>query len=355
MSGQARQAILPFFIPMQGCAHQCVYCDQRSISGQADAPLPKKIEAAALAYKGTRPAQLAFYGGSFTALPLDVQQQYLQAAQPALKQGIIESLRVSTRPDAIDEATLDFLASWGVSTVELGIQSFDLQVLKQSGRAYAPDTAARACQLVRAAGLTLGIQLMTGLPGDDRAKSLRSMWQSCDLRPAFMRLYPTVVLRGTPLAVLYQRGQYLPQTLTEAAVLAADMLALALSDGIPVIRLGLNPSPSLEEALIAGPYHPAFGQLARSALKLKQARTLLNQAQQPLTLYFPKNDRPLLFGQKNSQWLELQQQYPGLKAEAADAALPPGALQATFSDNHSLMLAEVDFLRQYAAALRAEI
>jgi len=347
MSG-ARQVILPFFIPMQGCDNHCIYCDQHSISGQVESPTPQEVAAAALAYSGPRPAQLAFYGGSFTALPRRTQEEYLNAAQPALQRGLIDSLRVSTRPDAVDQEALALLAAGGVTTVELGIQSFDAAVLAQSNRSYSPGIAEKACVLLREAGFTLGIQLMIGLPGDDRGKSLRSMRQGCDLRPAFMRIYPTLVLRGTPLAALYEGGRYRPWELNEAAILAGDMLALAQSAGIKVIRLGLNPSASLEEALLAGPYHPAFGQMARNAFKLCQARMLLEEAEQPLLLRYPATERSLLFGQKNSGWQMLRERYTNLNAEAVIYLLP-GSLQAVFGGGRVCTLAESDFSRRYTA------
>jgi histone acetyltransferase (RNA polymerase elongator complex component) len=332
---------------MQGCAYRCVYCDQHSISGQADIPTPRQIEREALAYKGPEPAQIAFYGGSFTALPFATQEAYLQAARPALQRGLIDSIRVSTRPDAIGSAGLKLLSAYGVTTVELGIQSFDAAVLRAAGRAYTPQAAYQACLLVREAGFKLGIQLMTGLPQDTAEKSLRSLAQGCELPADFFRIYPTLVLRNTPLARLYAAGSYRPQGLAEAVRLAATMLALALRRGISVIRLGLNPSPSLEQALLAGPYHPAFGQLAYGALKLQQALMLLEQAGgEALALAYPPRERPLLFGQKNSQWHRLQERYPALVArEAPD--LPSGALRALLPGGAGLTLTQAGFLELY--------
>jgi len=352
---QAKRHILPFFIPMLGCVSHCVYCDQYSISGQAEMPSPGQIEREALAYAGTCPGQLAFYGGSFTALPWKMQEAYLQAVQPAFACGRIDSIRVSTRPDAISSEAVDRLAAYGVTTVELGIQSFDAEVLKASGRAYSSDTACRSCELVRAAGLTLGIQLMTGLPLDSRQKSLRSMAQGCDMGADFFRIYPTLVLRNTALAIAYEQELYQPQELAEAAQLAADLLALALERGCPVIRLGLNPSPSLEKALVSGPYHPAFGQIARGALKLQQALLLLEQAGgKPLALRYPARERPLLFGQKNEQWQMLQGLYGGLSVQADDG-LPLGSLQALPENAEAITLNQDEFLKYYVGLLRAQI
>ena len=338
---------MPFFIPMLGCPSQCVYCDQRSISGQQDIPAPRQVEQAALAYAGPRPAQLAFYGGSFTALPWPRQQAYLQAAQPAIQRGIIDSIRLSTRPDALSSQKLAELRNLSVSTVELGIQSFDAGVLQAAGRAYSPQTALQACLMVRQAGLELGVQLMTGLPQDTPHKSLGSLAICIETRADFLRLYPTLVLQNTPLARLYAAGSYQPQELTEAVQLAAHMLALALLNGIAVIRVGMNPSRSLEQALLAGPYHPAFGQLAYGALKLQQAIMLLKKTG-PATvkLHYPTAERPLLFGQKNEQWRQLQELYPLLIAQE-NPSLPPGALQAQLKNGDSETLTQADFLRLY--------
>ncbi|MCL1905885.1 MAG: radical SAM protein [Clostridiales bacterium] len=344
MSG-AKGHILPFFIPMQGCANRCVYCDQHIISGQLNAPAPQQIEREALAYTGPRPAQIAFYGGSFTALPPDIQKAYLQAAKPALKRGLIDSIRVSTRPDAIDDAALNLLAAYGVTTVELGIQSFDEDVLNAAGRTYSPKKARMACLAVHQAGFSLGVQLMTGLPLDTPQKSLRSIEQSCEIPADFFRIYPTLVLQNTPLAAMYAQGAYKPQELGEAVALAADMLAIAAKRGIGVIRLGLNPSPSLERALVAGPYHPAFGQMVRGELKLRQAAFLLEQANgEAVLLGFPPKERPLLFGQKNEQWQRLQTLYPGLAAKE-DALLPHDALRVLLKAGESITLSLDDFLK----------
>jgi histone acetyltransferase (RNA polymerase elongator complex component) len=277
-------------------------------------------------------------------LPQNMQEAYLKAAQPAQAKGLIDSIRISTRPDAVESATLARLAAYGVTIVELGIQSFDAQVLQSAGRDYSPDIAQQACLAVRQAGLKLGIQLMTGLPSDTVQKSLDSMAQSCECGADFFRIYPTLVLQNTPLARLYAAGSYKPQELAEAVELAAAMLAIAWRHGIAVIRLGLNPSLSLEQALVAGPYHAAFGQLVKGALKLQQALLLLEKAQgKAVLLTYPARERSLLFGQKNAQWRKLQERYPGISAREADD-LPPGALRVQLNSGQSITLTQADFL-----------
>ncbi|MCR4962500.1 MAG: radical SAM protein [Firmicutes bacterium] len=314
------RTILPFFIPMEGCPHRCIYCDQSSISGYDHSPSPSQIACAAMENRGGEDAEIAFYGGSFSCLPLERQAAYLDAVQPALAAGCWQGVRISTRPDGVDGAELDFLAAKGVTTIELGIQSFDAGVLRRAGRGYGPEQAVAACRLIRSRGFALGIQLMTGLPGDDREKSLATAAITRSLAPDVIRLYPTVVLAGTPLAEAWRRGDYQPQTVEEAAALAGDMLALFQAADLTVIRLGLNPNPQTEKALLAGPYHPAFGHIVKSRLKYLQARALLQRAawKKPAVLQYPPADLPLLAGQKNRGLLALRREYPDLRLQEAD-------------------------------------
>jgi len=304
-SGGAKRHILPFFIPMEGCPHQCIYCDQRSLSGQQTAPDSAAIREATLACRDSD-MQLAFYGGSFSALPKSRQEDYLSATQEALEAGYIGSIRISTRPDYIDEQELDFLAAYGVRTIELGIQSFDAELLTTCGRLYAPEQAKEACLLVKQRGFELGIQLMTGLCQASYAKDLASAKEAIKLLPDMARIYPTLVLEGTPLAELWKKGEYRPQTLQQAVACCRDMAALFAEADIPVIRMGINPSPETEKALLDGPYHRAFGHLVRCALKLEQLRLLISQMTQLSgEILLPQADLTLAvgYGKAGEKWL----------------------------------------------------
>ncbi|MEG2213861.1 MAG: hypothetical protein RRY35_08205, partial [Clostridiales bacterium] len=262
----------------------------------------------------------------------------------------IGGLRISTRPDCVEKEELLFLAQRGIRTIELGIQSFDDQVLQQASRGYTGREAAEACRLVQRHGFRLGIQLMTGLPGDDRSKALATMAETVSLAPELIRIYPTVVLAHTPLAVLWQQGAYRPQTVMEAAELAADLLAMAEARDLRVIRLGLNPSIETKQAVVDGPYHPAFGQIVKARLKLLQIKMLLQNVicEQALTLYYPRRELPLLAGQKNVQLLALYREYPALTLAAAD--LPAGELAAS-GDFGWLRLPYRVFVQSYAGQL----
>ncbi len=226
---------------------------------------------------GGSDGEVAFYGGSFTLLDRDTQSRLLLAARPALDGGRISGIRLSTRPDALDAETVGFLAAHGVTTVEIGCQSFDAAVLAQSGRGHGPHEAEGAVRRLRRAGLRVGLQLMPGLPGADREEALASLDSALRLEVDFLRIYPAVVLQGTALADLYRRGAYRPWTLDEAVAVCAEMSRRTRRRSMPVIRMGLQNSPALSagQAVQAGPWHPAFGQLVRSRCWLEGLRPVL--------------------------------------------------------------------------------
>lgn len=323
----AKTSILPFFLPMQGCSGRCIYCDQRAISGQSAPPQPAEITAALEQLDPGHPAELAYYGGSFTCLPRETQRRYLDLAALALADGRLCGVRISTRPDAVDDDICRWLAEKGVVTVELGVQSFDDRVLAAAGREYDGAQAREAAAAVRRAGLTLGIQLMTGLPHDTPELDLESMRQALACGPQLLRIYPTLVLKNTELERLYREGLYRPQSLDEAVACCVPLLKAAQKAGVTMQRMGVNPSPSLEAALVAGPYHPAFGALVREALKKEQLQELLQDAgcDEALILRFPPADTPLIFGHQRSTMLWLSRNWPRI-ALLPDPTLPAGAV-----------------------------
>ena len=248
----ARRSILPVFVPHMGCPHACVFCDQRRISGQRKTVTPEDVralvkQAAALPRSGAA-RQLAFYGGSFTAIPETVQDALLEAGREAMEAGQVDSLRLSTRPDAVDERILERLWSFGVRTIELGTQSMDEEVLRRSGRGHSAEDLRRAARMIREAGFELILQMMTGLPGDTLEKSLYTARELITLEPDGVRIYPTVIVRGTELFDLWRRGEYREHTVEEAVDWCARLLPLFEEAGIPVIRLGLNPTEELSKA-----------------------------------------------------------------------------------------------------------
>ncbi len=263
-----KHVIVPFFISHQGCPHQCVFCDQRTISGNLG-KLPDADELTSrvtlwLSSSALDSLEVAFYGGSFTALPFDTQLALLLPLQPLKQSGKVCSIRVSTRPDALSMDSLQQLRDLGVDLVELGVQSMDDRVLEAAGRGHDASQTVEAFALLRERGFKVGAQLMPGLPGDSAEGAIRSLQEILSLKPDLLRIYPTVILKGTRLAEMYLDGCYQPLTLHEAIRISKVMLHEAATSGVPVIRAGLQPTDELSYGgeIVAGPYHPAFRQLA---------------------------------------------------------------------------------------------
>lgn len=277
-----RTLIIPIQVNQLGCPERCIFCDQNSISGkQGGLPSVGKIQDTINDYlsswEGEGKKEVAFYGGSFTSLDMALQEKLLDAVQPFVRNGEIDSLRVSTRPDAINEAALELLYENAVKIVELGVQSMDLEVLKLSGRRHLPIDVERAAGLIKGFGIQLGCQLMPGLPGDDREKSVKSATIVASLGADIARIYPAVVIKGTVMERLYLSGEYSPLDMDDAVSISADMMDVFEEAGVEVIRVGLQHEESLQDAIVAGPYHPSFGEMVKSELFFRQVVKLLNK------------------------------------------------------------------------------
>jgi histone acetyltransferase (RNA polymerase elongator complex component) len=259
---------IPIFIPMEGCRFECVFCNQRPITGQQllmdDDEIVTKIEA----YLETMPSgdnhvEIAFFGGSFTGLPFGQQKHYLELVQPWLARNEVKGIRLSTRPDYIDSEILQMLKIFGVTAIELGVQSMDEEVLRKSGRGHDAEQVRNAASLIKTAGFSLGLQMMPGLPGDTLEKSLATTGEIIALGADTTRIYPTLVIRQTHLQKLYQQGKYTPLTLDEAVRWCSEIVPLFEEAGVKILRLGLHASEGLltGEDLVAGPFHVAFGEM----------------------------------------------------------------------------------------------
>jgi histone acetyltransferase (RNA polymerase elongator complex component) len=308
--------IIPFFIPHAGCTHQCVFCNQKRITGAAAGlpiPLiPGTINKYLETNDSDEPVQVAFYGGSFTALPMDVQTSCLDAVQPFIREGRIAGIRLSTRPDGISTEVLDLLKQYHVEIVELGVQSLDDRVLALSARGHSAEQTRNAVSLLRQYRFTIGLQLMPGLPGDSPERFLDTLQQTIMLKPDFVRLYPALVIRDTPLETLFRAGLYSPLSLDDAVHLSKEALLAFERAGIDVIRIGLQPSEELEKTgtVIAGPYHPAFRQLVESSIMLDRMRYTLEGAISSRDVTFLVNPRDIsnAVGQKRSNINTLRQE-----------------------------------------------
>ena len=267
-----RKRIIPVFIPHTGCPMDCVFCNQKRISGSllpaGAEDVRRETEAALKKLPSDARPQIAFYGGSFTAIPMGQQRELLESAQDFIRDGRVSSIRLSTRPDAIDAERLAFLHEYGVETIELGSQSMDDGVLLASNRGHTAADTVRAAELIRSSGFRLILQMMTGLPGSNDEKDLATARAILSLRPDGVRIYPTVIVRDTALYDMWRAGRYREHTVEDAVRVCARILPLFQAAGIPVIRLGLNPTDELSGGgAVAGAYHPALGEQARSLLE----------------------------------------------------------------------------------------
>ena len=313
------------FVPHMGCPHRCVFCDQNAISGAAPVT-PEQITAACdIALKNVRPgdgSEIAFFGGSFTAIDRNVQRMCLEPAAPYLKRGF-SGIRVSTRPDAINEDILSFLLSFGVTAVELGAQSMDDSVLQKNGRGHTAADTVRAAGLIKQAGISLGLQMMTGLYGSTPQTDLATAEALAALEPSTVRIYPTVVLRGTALERLYERGVYVPPTLQSSVQSCAAMLRLFHGRGIPVIRLGLHAGGDVPGSYVAGPYHPAFRELCEAHIYKEETERLLAGAPPgAYTLLVGDGEISKAVGQKRSNLLYFEKNGYRLKVRAQAGVAP---------------------------------
>ncbi len=307
--------VIPIFIPHQGCPQNCLFCNQISISGKGaqkeeDAVLVCNTVTEWLGFsKKHSDVQVAFYGGSFTCLPQIRQRALLGAVQPFLKNAEVDSIRLSTRPDCIDESICEFLLECGVKTVELGVQSLDDKVLSAADRGHTSEDSRRAIKIIQQKGLELGVQLMPGLPLEKTRSFLATLQSVIDCKPDFVRIYPTLVINGSGLASEYKKGNYIPLTMNQAIALSCIAKTRLEQAGIKIMRLGLQASETLEAELIAGPYHPAFGEFVAARQWFKRVRPLLAEcpSDKQLHLQISHRDISAFVGPKRANIKRLQQ------------------------------------------------
>ncbi len=326
-----KNRIIPIFVPHLGCPNDCVFCNQRKISGSLFPASAEQVTAALERAKDISDhGELAFYGGSFTAIPLSEQAALLDAAQPFRKSGYLTGIRVSTRPDAITAEKLAFLRASGVETVELGAQSMDDRVLLRSGRGHTAGDTVRAAALVKESGLRLILQMMTGLPGSDAEKDLRSAQTLAALEPDGVRIYPTVILRDTALEALWRRGEYRAHTVMDAVVTCTPIVRSFQEAGIPILRLGLNPTDELSGGeAVGGAYHPALGELVYSRVFLEKAREAIRalpRIPREMELLTAPCDVSKMTGQKRMNLLCLQMEFGIRELRVKSGAFPPGTV-----------------------------
>lgn len=323
--------IIPIFVPFAGCPNKCVFCNQNKISGAEGIPNEHEVNDTIQSYLKTIPSrnniiiEVAYYGGSFTGLPIDIQRKLLNPALVAKSKGLITNIRLSTRSDYINIEILDLLKEYKVNIIELGVQSLNDDVLRISQRGHDSLTVKKAISEIKESGFTLGVQLMIGLPGDTKEYFYETVNGVIKLQPDFIRLYPTLVIEGTELAHLYKQGKYKPLSLSEAIELSKIALVRFNENNIPVIRIGLQPTDEINnDKILAGPFHPAFRELVEADLMKDKLYKNINsiiedtelntkficKGQITIEIGINPKDHSIVRGQKNKNINSLKESFP---------------------------------------------
>lgn len=307
--------VFPVFLPLKGCPFRCIYCDQYLITGSDHFNLDEHLDDVARfcqIHQGEE-KEIAFFGGTFTALSLDWQREQFKKLAKYIdnKTGI----RYSTRPDCLTEEDLNLAEEFGVKTIELGIQDFADDVLQKSGRGYKQSQAIEACKLVQAHKFNLGIQIMPGLPGYSSKSLNETSKLILELKPAFVRIYPTVVLQATKLADLYSEGKYKPLGLDEAIDICVSLHEIFTNNDINVIKMGVQIDTVDPKAIIAGPYHKAFGELVQSKILINSLVKNITADFSELEIITSKHNVSKLTGHKNYGLNMIKQRYSDKKVK----------------------------------------
>ena len=319
---------IPIFLPQLACPHQCIFCNQNHISSQNNVPTPHEARTIIERNLATIPKkydiQIAFFGGSFTCLPLEMQKAYLQVALPFIESNQVSGIRISTRPDYIDDDILRMLKAFHVTDIELGAQSTDDTVLRLSGRGHNRESIRLASKKINAYGFQLGLQMMLGLPGDTFETALQTAHDIIAFGAKTTRIYPTLVVADTPLAKLYKQGKYTPLTLSQAVAWTTEIYTFFVKNNINVLKVGLHPNKDFtsNKYLLAGPFHQSFKELVLSNIWKERFKLIMqeNCTNQNITIFVPENELHNAVGYNSQNRNELLEKYKNVTF-STDSAL----------------------------------
>ena len=320
-----RHYIIPIFVPHEGCPHDCVFCNQGKITGEnkeiilgpkykqenkVNSDFVRKTieEYIETIGEGDRILEVSFFGGTFTAIDINKQRELLAVAKEYKDKKIIDYIRLSTRPDYIDEFILDHLKSYKVDIIELGVQSLDKEVLHKSGRGHDYDEVLKASKLIKEYGFTLGHQIMVGLPEDTFEKDMETAKESIKMKPDICRIYPALTVKNTPMEDMYLEGTYKPYTLEEAVHISAEIYKMYKENNIQVIRIGLQPTDNiaLGKDIVDGPFHPAFRELVESSIINENIYNILKDKSGEVTIRISNKSVSKLYADKKRYFNELK-------------------------------------------------
>lgn len=310
-----KHAIIPIFISHRGCPHNCIFCNQKKITSRDGDVTPddakKIIDEWLTTLDDVETVEVSFFGGSFTAIPMEDQTAFMKVAKEYKDKGLIDKIHMSTRPDFITPEILDNLKKYGADVIELGVQSFDEEVLKLSERGHNTACVYEASKLIKDYGFTLGIQLMVGLPGDSLEKCIYSANETVKIKPDIARIYPTVVIKGTPLYDLYKQGRYIPLTEIEAVKRSKAIYEILDDNGINIIRVGLKSSEIMADELS---FHPAFRQLVEGDIAKERIEKQIKEIDEDI-LMIKSNSHSFnnIFGHNGRNREYFSEKYPNKK------------------------------------------
>ncbi len=312
---------IPVFVPHKGCPHDCIFCNQRTITGICDEMTPDKAKAIIDKYlstiekyneKGSYDAEIAFFGGSFTAIERDLMTELLSLGHSYVISGRVSGLRCSTRPDAISDEIVPLCKEHSMKTIELGVQSADEEVLSLSNRGHTFADVIKSVEIIKKHGIGLGLQMMTGLPGDTPHKSIQTAEKIASLAPECVRIYPTLVMEGTGLCHMEKRGEYSPQSLDEAVSLCTRLVKIFSSRSITILRIGLQTTDGVNASTVSGPYHPAFAELVYQRLcreEIEEKILSANLSDTILEIDAPENKISQIIGHKKENLHYFKEKY----------------------------------------------
>lgn len=297
-----RNYIIPIFIPHQGCGHDCIFCNQRHITGTDGIKIniSEQINEYMEYIEDKSNVELAFYGGSFTGIGFDLMRYYLEEVKTYIKKGQIDSIRISTRPDYINKEILSFLKNYNVETIELGVQSMVDEVLVKNKRGTIRSKIIESANLIRLSGFSLGLQMMTGLYGSSLEDDIYTAFEITKLSPDFVRIYPTMILPKTELYHFYNEGKYIPMNVETMLNHLYNIVIIFEANEIDIIRLGLYSDGKNTEKDVVGPFHPATKQIIYSRLYMDMIKNELNKHSESIDFYVNKKEVDYISGYKSS-------------------------------------------------------
>ncbi len=349
-----KEYIIPIFVPHLGCPHACIFCNQRKISGeQKDVraeDVRKTIEYYLDNFKDdNKLVEVAFFGGSFTAIDIDLQKELLEAANEYIQKGLVNGIRISTRPDAINKEILKMLKKYNVKTIELGVQSANNYILQKAERGHTFEDVKKASKLINRFGFILGHQMMIGLPESTSLDEINTAKALIKLKPKIVRIYPVLVIKGTKLEEEYNNGNYEPLSVVQAVERSKEVAHLFNKKKIKVIRIGLQNTDEICEPgnktsqVVAGPYHPAFRQLVEAGMwydvivtKIKKFNTKVKQVQ----IRANPEDINNIIGHKKENVEKLKEIYEVDAIITADETIRNGKFEITIEKTYDDIIEE---------------